>query len=621
MATAAGPDQVATADGGGPAALSIRELARPHWPRLLGGCFALGVVAISSALYAYLAGPLLALLLSGGREGGGLLFALLPAAVQQQPVTAGGRSVLVMVAVALAAIALVKGLAQLAQAVLLDVTAERIGHGLRVRLYGHLLRRPLITGKPRPVGELIARLLDDVRRVQQATVGAAIGLLRDGLAALALLFVALWLSVKLTLLALVALPLVGLAISLIWRRVRAAAARGQGELGRLSARASAGLAALREVKSCGAEERELAHVERRSRAVLCWVTRRIRAKATGPLVNEVLAAGALGVTLVYASGQVATGALPAERVISFLTAVLLLYRPIKGISTTLQTVAAGRASIDRVAELLAEAPERPAGRCLPPLERGLTLRQVRFKYPDGGWELAPVDLELSVGRVVAVAGPSGAGKTTLANLVCGLVRPSSGVLCWDDVDLGERPLAELRAAVALVPQQPLLLDGSLEENLRFGAPDVTESELWEALSAAALADWVRGLSRGILTVVGPGARAPSVGQLQRLSVARALLRGTRVVVLDEPTSALDSAAAAHLGETIRATARRAAVMVVAHGRGLLDLADEVVWLRGSGGLLTATEERLQPARPDRSLAPGPPSSEQPDAQRKAEQGE
>jgi ABC-type multidrug transport system fused ATPase/permease subunit len=238
-----------------------------------------------------------------------------------------------------------------------------------------------------------------------------------------------------------------------------------------------------------------------------------------------------------------------------------------------------------VARLLALRPERrQRGPGLTPLQRQLELRGVGYSYPAADGEprrpaLQGVDLSLAVGRVVALAGPSGAGKTTLANLVCGLDRPDSGELLWDAEPITGRPLVQLRAQVALVPQQPLLLDGTVAENLRYGRPDAGQEALWQALQAAGLAQVVRALPRGLQTPLGPDGVRLSAGEAQRLAVARALLRQVNLLVLDEPASALDPANEALLVRTLRQLARQRAVLVVAHGAALLAAADEVVWLQ------------------------------------------
>ena len=554
------------------------KLLWPHRLSLVAGLACMAVLAAANALHAYLTGPLLQLVLSGGQQQGSYLAPLLRLLLPEGPPDLGRT--LVAVTALLVGTAAVKGLAHLGQAVLLDGTARRVGHQLRVRLYRHLMRLPLQQHRQRPLGELVARLLDDIRRVQQAAVSSTVDLARHGLSMLALATVAVALAPRLALAAALALPLVGLVIAGLSARVKRAAGQGQQQVGQMSARATQGLGAVREVKSCGAEEREVRAFGDHSAQALRWALRRIAVRATSPLINEVLASLALGLTLLYAGERIASGSLAAERFISFFVAVILMYRPIKGIGQAVHLAAAGKASVERVTGLLELAAERPdEGATLPALEQALTLKGVGFRYPGADVPaLQGVDLVLPVGQVTALAGPSGAGKTTLANMVCGLERPGEGRLLWDDQDLAQSSLNALRSMVALVPQQPLLLDGTVADNLRYGAPHATDEQVRQAVAAAGLEPVLAALPEGLETTLGSGGVQLSAGEVQRLALARALARRVRVLVLDEPSSALDPDNEATLVRTLRSVGRDHAVLVIAHSEALLAAADRVVRL-------------------------------------------
>jgi len=553
-------------------------LLAPFAWRLVGGSICVGLLAAAGALHAYLTGPLVQLVLTGGAQGMGYFAPLLPASVVQAG--AEGEVALAAVAAVLVGVAAVKGAAHWGQALLLDGTAERVGHQLRARTYLHLLSLPLARHRRLAEGDLVSRLLMDIQLVQQATVVALISLARQGLSALCLLAVAGLMAPGLTLVAALVLPVVGLVVGGLSRAVKRAAARGQDQVGRMAARAARGLAAVREIKSSGAEEQEAAAFAGHSLAALGWSLRRIAIRALSPLVNEVMAAVALGVILVLGGGRIAAGELAPERFISFFVAAVLLYRPVKECSGAAQQLAAGRASVERIASLLELPPEAPArSTASPGLERAFELRGVGFSYEEGAPVLDSVDLRLEPGKVVALAGPSGAGKTTLANIVCGLEPPDGGELRWDEELLDPGDLAGLRARVALVPQQPLLLDATLEQNLRLGNPAAPEEALRGALAQADLQGVVARLDAGLKTVIGPEGVQLSVGEVQRVAVARALLQDRSVIALDEPSSALDPESEAALVRTIRQVAEEGmAVLVVAHREAMIEAADEVVRL-------------------------------------------
>ena len=561
----------------GPTDRSTRDhllaLLRPHRSRLLLGGACLVLLAVTTACYAYLVGPVLQLVLTGGTRGAS--YVPLPA-LQELSQT----SLLVAVAALLGVLALLKGLANLGQALLLEGTAEIIGHQLRVRTYEQVIRQPLSWHRREGLGGLLARLLDDVRRVQDAAVMAPIALAREALGAAALCAVAIWMAPWLTLAAALALPLSGVTIGLVSRAVKRASRRHQEQLGSLADRAAVALGAIREVKSSGAEEREVQAVDARGGGALSWARRRIALRATAPLINELMATAALGGALVYAGGQIAAGTLQPARFVSFFAALLMMYRPVKALGQAASLIATGAASIERVAWVFRSPGEQPSRGSLPPLRERLVLSDIRFSYGDGD-ELAldGASLELCVGEAVALAGPSGAGKSTLASIVCGLERPCSGALSWDGVDITSRPLSELRARAALVPQQPLIIGGAtLADNLRYGAPSASRQQLVRALEEVGLADRLGGELD--LPLGPPDGRGLSVGEAQRLAVARALLRSVRLVVLDEPSSALDPESEARLWDLVARLRRRSAVLVVAHGAGALARMDRIVWLEG-----------------------------------------
>jgi ABC-type multidrug transport system fused ATPase/permease subunit len=238
------------------------------------------------------------------------------------------------------------------------------------------------------------------------------------------------------------------------------------------------------------------------------------------------------------------------------------------------------AGLDRVFFLM-DLPgevDPPGARPLPPLGHALRLEAASYRYPDGTLALSEVSLEARVGQVMALVGPAGAGKTTLAYLIPRFLTPSAGRVLFDGSDVAEATLASVREQVAFVFQETVLFDASVAENIRLGRPDASDTEVRRAAEVAGADEFIRRLPEGYATQLGRSGGKLSVGQKQRLSIARALVRRSRILILDEPTSALDPDTEHRLVAALREASRERVVFVIAHRLSTVRAADEILYL-------------------------------------------
>jgi ATP-binding cassette, subfamily B, bacterial len=462
-----------------------------------------------------------------------------------------------------------------------SAAAERIGADLREATFDRLLVLGVPFHERHRSGDLVTRLTGDAARVEDALVAWFTVLVPELLTLVGMVAVALAVDPWLGLAALSVVPLLAAVVALRRRHIRAAQRISRDADARLAAEATELLRNVRVVQAFAREdhagERFRAGSADGVRAALHAMDQEAR---WSPLADVLLAIGAglvlwLGV-LAVTSGRITLGTLLV--LLSYLGS---LYAPIRSLARLARTLARGAASRERLLEVLASdqvVPEDPDARPAPPLGDRLTVRDVRFAYTAGTPVLRDLRLEILAGEHVCVVGPTGAGKSTLLGLLLRFHDPDGGVIELDGLDLRRYSLGSLRRQVALVPQDPWLLDGTILDNIAFGRQGTTRREI-EAAARVALVDEFAGrLPLGYDTPVGEGGVRLSGGQRRRVALARAVVRDASLLLLDEPTSGLDAVAEDAVARALdRVTAGRT-VLAVSHRLGLAMRADRVVVL-------------------------------------------
>jgi len=335
-------------------------------------------------------------------------------------------------------------------------------------------------------------------------------------------------------------------------------------------------AGIRVVQAYGMEDHALRRFHEENRRWLLLQKKSLRSRGLASPVMELLAVTGIAVALAFALRQVGEGALLSQQLLSFLATVALLLQPAKNLGKVGGFFLQGLASAERIHEVLDLAPsiaDRPGAAPLAPLANAIRFEGVTFRHGDRT-VLDGLDLELKRGEMVALVGPSGAGKTTVANLLARVVDPDGGRISFDRVDLRDATLASLRDQVAVVPQEVLLFDDTVRANVAYGL-EVDDARIREALRAAHAEAFVDALPAGLDTVIGERGSSLSGGQRQRLAIARALLRGAPVLVLDEATSALDSESEREVQAALEALLAGRTALVIAHRLSTVRAADRI----------------------------------------------
>jgi subfamily B ATP-binding cassette protein MsbA len=566
-------------------ALRLVELLRPERGRIAAAALCMIGLAAATALYAWLCGPLLKFLFLGAET------PLLPEELLRvlrllRPgleLTARRETLRFALPALLVGAALVKGLCDLGQRTIMGAVGLRLVARLRARIFDRLLAQPPAFLADRREGDLLALLVGDVVRVEEAATALAEAVLRDSVQVVVLAGMVVWLDPALALVTALVVPLAGVTLGGVGRAVRRAALAGQHALGDLAATAGESLRNLRAVKSLGGEAHAAARVAAVSDGYTARALGALRWRAVGPALMELLGGAGLAAVIGWATARIAAGTLAPEAFVSLFAGVLLLYQPVKSLTRVHAATQAGAAALDRIAPLFdapGEPPDRPGARPPTGAEHGaVALAWDAVRLARGGRPvLRGVHLALQPGEIVALVGASGAGKTTMVDLALRLLEPDSGTVRLAGHDVAGLPRAWLRRRVAVVPQEPLLLRGTIAFNVAYPDEHPDRARVEAAARAAGVESFAAGLDTGLDTLVGEGGATLSGGERQRVAVARALYRDAGVLLLDEATSALDAAAEEGIRRTLRGLAGRCTLLVVAHRLSTARVADRIAVL-------------------------------------------
>jgi subfamily B ATP-binding cassette protein MsbA len=552
---------------------------RPYRRLLVAGLGASLLAAMATSAYAWLVGPLLRAVLTGE--------AVSVAGVSLPPEEMLRRLPLLVVVVAA-----VKATAQFLQGGWMQRLGQRVMADLRGFFYSRLLAQPPSFFERRHSGELLSRFTADVPLVEFAVTQALSSYVKDGMQILALLVTCALIDVKLFLLTFVVMPATVVPVTRFARSLKKVATRSQTSLGALSSLTSEQLQNLPVVQAYGGVPRALATFDAEAERYLGEMRRSLFLRGAFSPTVEML--GIVGVALVVTWGARAVAAEPAlaGRLLSFITAALLLYQPVKSLSGTLSQVLTGLVAAERLFAIADEPSPPDEGREAGPLHQALVLEDVRATYPDGREGLRGVSLTVPAGARVALVGSSGAGKTTLFSVLLGFLPTSGGGVRWDGVPMPELKPSSVRAQMAWVPQEPVLFSGTVRHNLLLGRPEASDADLWEALARAHAEDFVRALPGGLEEPVGERGSRLSGGQRQRLALARAFLRRPSLLLLDEPTSALDAASEAGVGAGLAELMKGRTVLVIAHRLSTVRDADLIIVLEAGRVVESGTHAQL-----------------------------
>jgi len=495
--------------------------------------------------------------------------------------TARDMTMLNFIAAGIVVIYLLRGVFFYGQTYLMAYVGQRIIIDIRETVYRHLQRLSLSYFESRRTGAIMSYITNDVAALQSALVESAIEMVTEGvvlLGSIGAMFAIHW---RLALLTLVTMPLVFQAINIFGRKLRRAGRVMQERAADITSVLQETVLAVRVIKSFVREDYEIERFNRENYHNFRAQMKNAQLMATLTPIIEFLAA--LGVTIIiwYGGREVIGGHLTSGALIAFLIYVVNLSNPMKRLSRVYGSIQRALAAAQRVFEVLDTEPEikdAPDAIELPPIKGLVAFHNLSFEYKPGEPALIDITLEAKPGQMVAIVGPSGAGKTTIANLIPRFYDPTAGFITVDGLDIRKVTLASLRRQIGIVPQETMLFNGTVYENILYGDLTAPREEVIAAARAANAHGFIAEMPEGYETHIGERGTKLSGGQRQRIAIARAILKNPRVLIFDEATSALDTESEALVQEALDKLMVGRTSFVIAHRLSTVQRADIIIVL-------------------------------------------
>jgi subfamily B ATP-binding cassette protein MsbA len=507
------------------------------------------------------------------------------------------HNMLMLVPLAIMGIFLVKGVFYYTYNYLLAKVGQSVIRDLRNVLYTHIQSLPLSFFQKKPTGELISRILSDVSLIQGAVSGVLVGILKDTCQVFFLIGVIFYQNWRMAAISMILLPLVVYPIVNFGRRHRRLSRSGQQTMAQVSNILYETITGTRIVKAFGMEKYEAGRFAAKLDKLFKIVMRNTRINAISHPLMELL--GGVGISLVvwYGGSQVLQGKSTPGTFFSFLTALIMIYEPIKGVSKINNTLQQGIAAAERFFDIMdtkSEVVEKQDAVELPIVKDIIEFKDVRFQYEDNTEVLKGINLRVEAGEVLAIVGSSGGGKTTLVNLIPRFYDVTSGSLTIDGTDIRDVTFKSLRCQIGMVTQQTILFNDTIRNNIAYGSTGASMEQIREAARAAHALNFIQHLPQGFDTVIGESGARLSGGERQRISIARAILRNAPILILDEATSSLDTESEREVQQAIENLVQSRTTFVIAHRLSTIRNADRIIVIQEGMIVEEGTHETLLP---------------------------
>jgi subfamily B ATP-binding cassette protein MsbA len=491
---------------------------------------------------------------------------------------AGDRNLLLLIPVAIIAIYLLKGVFRYVRTYVMSWAGLKMVQDIRNELYEHMHSMSLSFFTETPTGVLMSRVTYDVNMMQMAITEALVGAFRDIFTILGLMIVVFYRNAQLGMLAIVGLPIAFYPLVKFGKRMKKASKRSQENMGNLNKLMQEKISGAGLIKASGTEAAELDKFKEENEKLVRSFLKIQRVKALSNPVMEFIGAASVALIIWVGGLTVINGKMTVGEFFSFLAALMMLYEPVKHITSVNNVIQQGLSAAERVFDILDISPEiddSPDAIELPRSSGHITFTDVSFRYGKE-WVLKDINLDIPPGTKLAIVGTSGSGKSTMVNLIPRFYDVSEGQITVDGYDVRQVTQSSLREQISVVSQDVILFNDKIRKNICYGIEEVSDSDLESALRAAYALEFVNSLPNGYDTVIGERGARLSGGQRQRLSIARALLKDSPILILDEATSSLDTESEHLVQKALQNLVQGRTTLTIAHRISTVTDADRII---------------------------------------------
>ena len=492
------------------------------------------------------------------------------------------RSALIWTPLAIVGLFAVRGVFSFINEYTTTWLAGRLVLRMREEMFDKLMSLPASYYDDNSSGRVISRLTNDVTQVTDAGFNIITVTVKDGVTIVGLLGLLFWTDWKLTMICLVMVPVVGTGIRVVGRKLRKLSHQNQQQMGQMLQVLGESVDGQRVIKVYGGQSFEKSRFLDAAQGIRRNAVKQASASALNTGVTQLIVSVALAFIIYFAGVRAQAGQFSAGDFMSYLAAMIMLFTPVKRITSVSQSMQRGLAAAESVFALLDTPGEPDAGtRELQQVRGEVAFERVSFRYPSGERDaLSELSLAIRPGETVALVGGSGSGKTTLANLLPRFYAPTAGAIRLDGVPLPELKLANLRRHIAMVSQDVVLFNDTVAANIAYGNPHASREQIAAAARAANALDFIEGMPDGLDTLIGENGLRLSGGQRQRLAIARAILKDAPILILDEATSALDTQSERQVQAALDTLMQNRTTLVIAHRLSTIEQADRIVVMSG-----------------------------------------